>query len=40
MRRLAGDVDDLASMRARPVDAVAGDVMPAGMRFPSRTTDV
>ena len=26
MRRLAGDVDELASMRARPVDAVTGDV--------------
>src|SRR5713226_8234088 len=26
MRRLAGDVDEVASMRTRPVDAVAGDV--------------
>jgi putative ABC transport system permease protein len=26
MRRLAGDVDELASMRARPADAIAGDV--------------
>jgi putative ABC transport system permease protein len=26
MRRLAGDVDELVSMRARPVDAVTGDV--------------
>src|SRR5882757_9594828 len=26
MRRLAGDVDEVASMRARPLDAVTGDV--------------
>jgi putative ABC transport system permease protein len=32
MRRLAGDVDELASRRARPVDAVTGDV-----RFALRT---
>ena len=32
MRRLAGDVDELASMRARPVDAVTSDV-----RFALRT---
>jgi putative ABC transport system permease protein len=32
MQRLAGDVDELSSMRARPVDAVNGDV-----RFALRT---
>jgi len=32
MRRLAGDVDELASMRARPIDAVTTDI-----RFALRT---